>query len=726
MRGGASPWIAMERAEPCSLTVNAGCHKAARPPVVIHCPPGMIRRTFEDRFPSRLLNGGRLDLATANFNRIEAADGRYRPDIDGLRALAVLSVLLFHFRVSPFRGGFVGVDIFFVISGFLITRLIWSEIGAGRFSFLGFYERRARRILPALFAMLALVTIASTILLFPQMLANYAMSLIATAGFASNFHFWGYTSYWAPAAVEQPLLHTWSLAVEEQFYLIFPPFLLLFRKRSQRVLLWALLGALAVSLCISIVSVRYSPVSAFYLLPSRFWELLIGSVLAVGRFAAPAGVILRNAIAAVGLALIGYGVFALSAASPFPGLNAIPPCLGAALVIYAGTGMAEAEHVPLVNVLLGTRLPVFVGLISYSLYLWHWPIIVLANAVLPHDLDAGQTIVAIAASFLLAVLSWRYVEQPFRGRASRISRKPLFVSGGAAIAVFAVVGLVLAAVHGWPQRYDEGTQRILAEANKEPMRSHCFNPSVAKITQGGLCSFGAPNAAPTFLLWGDSHADAMLPAVLLAAREAGKAGLVAAHGHCAPLVGATVADPDCRPFNDAVLKIALQKNIAVVLLDARWAGAAGVPSVEGEPLGVTFSPVAQPPSYLAQREAMFADAFAHTVKLLEDARKKIVIIGPLPEFQNSVPTDIAKMRIWHEQWEIAPTRREFLAREAFVDSIFEKLAADSHVTLVWPDRVLCPDSYCAILQEGLPLYRDSNHLSVFGAERLAPLYRGLL
>jgi hypothetical protein len=218
----------------------------------------------------------------------------------------------------------------------------------------------------------------------------------------------------------------------------------------------------------------------------------------------------------------------------------------------------------------------------------------------------------------------------------------------------------------------------------------------------------------------------MVPAVLRAARAQRKAGLVAAHGHCAPLVGATVSDPECRPFNDAVLKIALQKNIAVVLLDARWAGAAGLPSAEGEPLGQAFNAMAPLPQNLAQSEALFAASFAHTVKLLADAGKKVVIIGPLPEFRYSVPVDIAKMRVWHEQWTIAPTRREFLAREAFVDSVFRKLAAGRDVTLVWPDTILCPNADCATLQDGLPLYRDSNHLSVFGAERLAPLYNGLL
>jgi peptidoglycan/LPS O-acetylase OafA/YrhL len=661
--------------------------------------------------------------ADSNFNRIEATAGRYRPDIDGLRALAVIAVVLYHFRVPPFAGGFVGVDVFFVISGFLITRLIWSEIGAGRFSFVDFYERRVRRILPALFAMLAVITIAAIVLLFPQMLVNYAMSLIATAAFVSNFHFFGNTGYWAPAAAEQPLLHTWSLAVEEQFYLIFPPLLYLFRGRAPRALLWSLSALFLLSLAVSIVSVRYAPISAFYLLPSRFWELLMGSLLAVGGFRAPANVLLRNALAFLGLLLIGFGVFMLSANSSFPGFNALPPCLGTALLIYAST--ATNDEAPLINAALASRVPVSIGLVSYSLYLWHWPIFVLATAVLPHGLDNLQTGAAIAASFVVAALSWRFVEQPFRGHASRIARKPLFIMAAAAILLFVIAGAVLGLLQGLPQRFDSTTQKILAEALDEPLRAHCFNLSPAKIAKGGLCKLGVSDAAPTFVLWGDSHADAMAPALDKAAREQNTSGLIAAHGHCAPFVGVNLPDPGCRPFNDAVMKAALAKNIRTVLLDARWAGYAGVPSEEDEQFAETGAGALHPLNAVQSR-AMFVPAMKSVVAALVAAGKKVVIIGPVPEFRHSVPTDLAKMRVWHENWEIAPTRDQFQARETFVNAVFTDLAKETGAALVIPAQVLCPDARCATTANGIPLYRDANHLSVSGAEKLAPLFNGLL
>lgn len=667
-----------------------------------------------------------MALAPANFNRIEAAAGRYRPDIDGLRAIAVLSVVLFHFHVGPFTGGFVGVDVFFVISGFLITRLIWNEIGQGHFSYLDFYERRVRRILPALFAVLAVTTLASLVLLFPKMLANYAMSLIATAGFASNFHFWGYAGYWAPAASEQPLLHTWSLAVEEQFYLIFPALLGLFRHRSQRALSWTLAVTLVMSLVVSVVSVRYSPMSAFYLLPSRFWELLTGSVLAVAEIPRLQGAFWRNAAAILGLALIACSVFTLSGASPFPGLNAIPPCLGAGLIIYAGMKGAGDEHTPWINAALSTRVPVFVGLISYSLYLWHWPIYVLATITLPHGLGRVQSIAAIAVSFALAILSWRFVEQPFRGHAARVGRKPLFVAAGSAIAVCIAVGIALALGRGLPQRYDADTRRILAEADYEPMRASCFNLSPAKIARGGLCRFGAPHVDPTVLLWGDSHADAIVPGVLAAALAQGKAGLVAAHGHCAPFVGVTLPDPSCRPFNDAVARIAQSRNITVVLLDARWATYTDAASSVHDTPNNDMASAARATAQSAANARAFADALTGTIRLVEGAGKRVIIIGPVPDFQQSVPIELAKMRIWRQNWDIAPTRSQFLTEQSPVMGEFLNLATDKQATVIWPDQIVCPDARCATIRDGRPLYRDDNHLSVYGAQQLAPLFRGLL
>ncbi len=648
---------------------------------------------------------------------------RYRADIDGLRALAVLPVVLYHFRVPPFTGGYVGVDVFFVISGYLITSLIWGEIREGTFSILSFYERRVRRIFPALFALLAIVSLASAVILFPNALERYAISLLATAGFASNFHFWGDSGYWAAAAAEKPLLHTWSLAVEEQFYLFFPGFLLLLRRQTTTRVLLILGTTLAASLLLSIVGVFYWPITTFYLLPARFWELLIGSMLAIGAFPMPQSAGLRNALAALGLVLIGWGVFFLSSSSPFPGANAIPPCLGTALIIYAGAGRRETT----INGLLSWQPLVFIGLISYSLYLWHWPIHVLLAQMLPQGLSTSQAALAIAASVALAALSWRYVEQPFRGRKSPIGRRPLFLMAGGAVAATVAVGIGIAAAGGIPQRYDAETRKIVSAIGEhEPLRAKCFNASPARVAAGKLCKFGAASAPPTFVLWGDSHADAMVPALLETARREGKAGFLAAHGHCAPLIGVNFPDRKCRPFNDAVAQFALRPSIQTVVLDAKWASPAGEPSLGRERTGWNTDDESEIAPGQGETRAVFARALDRTVKVLRAGGKRVIIVGPVPEYRRSVPGDLAKMHVWGGHWEIAPTRSDFLRREAYAYAVFTSAAEKYGAVIVRPELLLCAQPRCSPMKDGRPLYRDNTHLSIYGAEILAPLFTGLL
>jgi hypothetical protein len=480
--------------------------------------------------------------------------------------------------------------------------------------------------------------------------------------------------------------------------------------------LWVLGGTLVVSLALSIFGVYRAPISTFYLLPTRFWELLIGGVLAVGRFEAPENPAVRNALAALGIALIAWSVFTLTSGSPFPGANAIPPCLGTGLIILAGSGRTTA-----VNHALATRPLVFIGLISYSFYLWHWPIYVLLNQVRPDGLTPYETALGIAASVALAVASWRYVEQPFRGRRSAIGRKPLFILSGGAVAAAALIAVALTAGKGLPQRYDPATRKILAEVDdQEPLRAHCFDRSAAKIAKVGLCRFGAAKATPTFLLWGDSHADAMAPALWKLAARRGKAGLLAAHGHCAPLLGVPLSDPACRPFNEAVARIALAKNIQTVFLDALWTAAAGEPAVDARP-GDQTAASADP-----EKRDQFARGLMRTVTTLKAAGKTVVIIGPVTVFKRSVPEDLARIRIWHGNPNIAPTRAAFLAREAFVYAVLHRVAARYAVTVVWLDKTLCPCARCLTIVNGRPIYQDKSHLSVFGAERLAPLFRGLI
>jgi peptidoglycan/LPS O-acetylase OafA/YrhL len=656
-----------------------------------------------------------------NFNRSEAAGGHYRPDIDGLRALAVLPVVFYHYRVAGFSGGFVGVDIFFVISGFLITSLIHAEMGEARFSILRFYERRIRRIFPAIFALLAAVTALALVLLFPRDLLEYARSLIATTLFASNIEFWERAGYFDTAADLKPLLHTWSLAVEEQFYLVWPAILFLSRRAGPRLLLLIVCAILLLSLAESEREVAQAPTAAFYLLPSRMWELMLGAVLAVAQLRAPQSAVTGNVISGLGLTLIGWAVVTYGPDAPFPGLAAIPPCLGAALLIYAGENRA----------LLATRALslaplVFIGLISYSLYLWHWPLYVLAKYYASAPLGAGETLALILLSGLLAWLSYRFVEQPFRQRKDLFHGRRLFALAGAAMAIAIVIGGAIVAGRGLPQRYPSDVRLLLSGANdREHRRGHCFNLTAAQVREGRLCRIGDPTAKIDFVFWGDSHADALLPAVEDAARARHRAGLFASRSACPPLVGVErvdVAGGHCRAFNDEVMKAIAARNIAEVVIAARWARDAEGTGYGDETETTAF--LADDHSRqrsVAEDRAVFARGLQRTMEALVRAKKKVVIVGPVPEVSRYVPEALAKVKYFGLKDDVRPTMGEFRRRQAFVLQGLARIAKTYPVTILYPDRVLCGGGSCAVEAGGHSLYVDTNHLSAFGARRLAPL-----
>jgi peptidoglycan/LPS O-acetylase OafA/YrhL len=294
----------------------------------------------------------------------------YRPDVDGLRAVAVLLVIASHFR-TRLTGGYIGVDVFFVISGYLISSVILSELDSGRFSILNFYERRIRRIFPAMLAMMAVTTFLVYCFFVPVEVEGYARSLLAALFSSSNFLFWHEAGYFAAPSEFKPLLHTWSLAVEEQFYIFFPVFLILIRRFFPRRLKEAILCIAAVSLLAAVITMQHDATAAFFFAPLRAWELLIGTTISQHYVPAIRSAISRNIASAGGFLLILVPAIAYTSATPFPGLAAIPPCLGAALIIASGELGSS-----FVGRILSCRPVVFVGLISYSLYLWHWPILV--------------------------------------------------------------------------------------------------------------------------------------------------------------------------------------------------------------------------------------------------------------------------------------------------------------------------------------------------------------
>lgn len=367
---------------------------------------------------------------------------RYRPEIDGLRAVAVAAVILFHAGFALFRGGFVGVDVFFVISGFLITSIIVEELKTGQFSVLRFYERRARRILPALFTVMAACIPFAYRLLSPDGLKDFAQSLAAICLFASNILFWGESGYFDTQAELKPLLHTWSLAVEEQFYVIFPLLLLAAWRLGRRFLLVLVGGIAVLSFITSVDEVRSFPSAAFYLLPSRAWQLLVGalaSLAADGWWNATARhSVVRlsgEAIGWVGMTMILFSLFLFDARTPFPGLYAAVPTLGTALVLLAATNATSVGR------MLAWRPLVGLGLISYSVYLWHQPLFAFTKHSLLADLPTDLAIVLCVTTLVLGCLSWRYVEQPFRDR-SRISRGTVFGLSAAGMLAFITLGFV--------------------------------------------------------------------------------------------------------------------------------------------------------------------------------------------------------------------------------------------------------------------------------------------
>jgi peptidoglycan/LPS O-acetylase OafA/YrhL len=647
---------------------------------------------------------------------------RYRADIDGLRAIAVLPVVFYHYGIAGFSGGFVGVDVFFVISGFLITGLIHAEMEAGRFSIVNFYERRVRRILPALIVLIAVCFVASLVLLFPTDLERFVTSVIGASLFGSNFVFWREAGYFDSGADLKPLLHTWSLGVEEQYYLLFPGLLLLLRKagRNWLIAIIALLSSL--SLAASIWGVSHAPTGTFFLLPSRFWELGLGALLALGAVPPLTNRLLPSIAAIVGLLLVAGSVAILTADTPFPGSAALAPCLGTALVIYAGMGTATP-----IAAILSLRPIVFVGLLSYSLYLWHWPLYVFGKYGHFDGIGWPSRMALIAASFLLALLSWRFVETPIRNRAVFADRRSLFLVAGGAMFVFIAASVGVLIANGLPQRYPRPIQALLAgDKDFEPNRRHCLTPTLERVADAELCVMGRRHAGnPDFLVWGDSHADAFLPVIDQVARAHGRYGYMAAWTSCPPLFGVQVLGKHhllCDRDAEAVEALLRTRHISTVILIARWAVYSEGRLMRPESSADLYLSDGKGNVSLARNRGVFAGAFDATIARLIAAHRQVIVLGPVPEVDYIVPDTLAALRYRGITRDIAPSRAQFFARQRFVLLTIGKAQKRFGFGAIYPHTMLCDARRCPVEANGQPLYFDNNHLSTFGAKRLAPLF----
>jgi len=621
---------------------------------------------------------------------------KYRADIDGLRAVAVLSVLAFHIGLSRFQGGFVGVDVFFVISGYLISSIIFAEISASRFTIIGFYERRIRRIFPALFAMLAAATVAAAFYLLPRELVDYSKSMLAATGSASNIYFWRHSGYF-DTPTSKPLLHTWSLAVEEQFYLSFPLFLLLVRRFFTRRLRAAVVLLFFASLVASCAVVLRSPDTAFYMPYTRAWELLLGTVLSLKLFPTLESVALRNLATLGGIGMILGSVLFYSQETLFPGFNALPPCVGSALIIWAG----EAGE-SLVGEALSWRPVVFIGLISYSLYLWHWPIVVFrrmgvlggvggisyGNLALlsPHRFDM---LVEVVLSFALAVLSWRFVEKPFRIGSLRLSGRPLFaLAGGVMLVLLGVAaGTVLAQGFTWrfPNKALEVASALDSQSGTQYMRvGSCFITTEYHFENYDYRTcLREDKEKRNYLLLGDSHSAMLWSALHTELKHSNV--MQASTADCEPSLVPS-GSVDCKKMMAYIFQQYLPTHtIQAVFLVGRW---------DQKSLG----------------------SLGQLISWAKQHQVHVIVFGPVPEYDAPLPRLLAYSIAWNKP---ALPSQHLVIGQRLLDAEMQQIATTTwHVPYISLYNEICSAKACleyADPAHKLPLMGDDNHLSVPGA-----------
>ncbi|MER5174046.1 acyltransferase family protein [Thioclava kandeliae] len=653
---------------------------------------------------------------------------KYRAEIDGLRTLAVLPVLFFHAGFSQISGGFIGVDIFFVISGYLITTILIGELDEGRFSILRFYERRFRRILPALFIVIACTIPMAWIQLDPQRFTDFSQSILACMAFVSNILFWSEAGYFDTDAENKPLLHTWSLAVEEQYYLFFPVMLFLLWRYGRRSTLGMIIVLTLGSFGLCEWMSRHASSANFYLLPSRMWELFAGSICA---FALPH---LRGNqwLAGLGLALIAGGIVLIDGTMRFPSAVTLVPVLGAVLIVlFARKGTWVAR-------VLSWKPIVGIGLVSYSLYLWHQPIFAIARLKFGHRLGEMHMLALIGLALILAILTWRFIEQPFRGKRAFLPRqRQIFTASATGMVVFAAFGLMGVTSQGAAFRYPEGYQNFLL-ASERPSY-HCITNSSTFSETFPLdgCFNTATNPQAKAMQIGDSHGWAISPIMIEMAKAKNISLYPANMNACAPIPGLywPKADrPDaCSQFTENALGWAAKHEIDTLILVARFTllfeetgydnGQGGIETNNGRisTFSNEFDPNESKETRLIKLRHQMLD------RLVGLSREfKLIIVEPIPEAGWNVPgaginlmKDIGKIPYLSTSYESYHRRND--PTVSLLHDV-QARAEKGRVTLVRVDDLFCHEDTgrCDNIVDGLPLYFDDDHVSNAGAHRIVP------
>jgi peptidoglycan/LPS O-acetylase OafA/YrhL len=657
----------------------------------------------------RASSAPRADVATAigSVVHVPHRSQPYRPDIDGLRAISVLAVILFHAKVPGFRGGYVGVDVFFVISGYLITQVLMapSELSvAGQLR--NFYVRRCRRILPALIVMLLASTCIAYWLFLPGDLLHFGKLLSFTAAFIGNFAIWRDGGYFDLRTPFNPLLHLWSIGVEEQFYVFFPLIFLAGSRALKGDVRVLLAGAGLVSLALCVWASYHKPTANFFLVPTRAWELALGSLVALGVGRPLSAVRAGDALAGAALLAILGCVLWYDDGLRYPGLYALVPCLAAAILL-ATAGSSGSR----VGRWMSAKPLVFTGLISYSLYLWHVPVLAFAGYYHIRPLGPWHIAALLPSIYLLSAASWRFVEEPVRGRVLLAADSRFLTAAGGMTLVIAVLGVITWRAEGLPGRLDPVYTRVISDPDSlRHDAMDCVRP-LSAIAAGSLCSVG-PRAGATadVVVWGDSHAIVLLPAYERIA-TARNVRLHAAVGTaCRPLLDAASKNDkplrrlSCSNFNRAAVSAIEAINPALVILNAYWT----YPDLDFAATEGNDLPSESPPFQLA---------FERTLRAIGAGRRKVCVVGDVPTLEYAMPyAYVMARRRGIDPAFIAPRPSEVERQLGELNRQFADLKRRHTFTLVSLSEVLCSGPTCPLLDaDGRSIYRDNNHLSVAGA-----------
>ena len=644
--------------------------------------------------------------------------GDYLPYVDGLRALAVLAVLAHHAELPFSHGGFQGVDIFFVISGFIITRLIIFQHHAGTFSFIDFYERRIRRLLPAMLAVTLFVCTAGWFILLPEDYSRTGLSVAAVGTFLSNMLFWRESGYFDVSASIKPLLHTWSLAVEEQFYLVYPAVLVLLLARSSKVVLAAGLGLIAfLSLAASQYAIAIDPEAAFYWLPTRAWQLMLGAGVAI---AAAAGLTERWhhwSVSLSGLVLVLLAFAIVGPETPFPGLAAVPASLGTAFLIAAGPTLAS-------RFLFENRIALFFGVISYSLYLWHWPLLVFYRYRV-QELPWHIGILLCAVATAIAWASTRYVEQPLRRGGARLKRPFVFLASFIAICV--VLGATLYLSKGLPGRFDGRVNAILAAKDISSRQPGCMSERPEYRAPEDSCTYGATNGAVAWAVWGDSHAHALVDSFGELLEERGTRTRFLGTFGCpaVPALVPTSGRNRCGPYNEEALQFVLQdEELETVILPARHQAYLEGNINRDDGASRLVLEASEWPGAAEVQGAYGGQYFANLEGMIEQIRasgKDVVIVLPVPETRASVPDQMARLALADRPVDYTEPASLYARRAGRIREALQAIAERTGAFIVDPMPFFCDESACRVSDNGQPLYYDDDHIAPVAAREVGKM-----